>query len=62
MRINLILGFYPRKEVQYKTNKEIEYLLSEKVRNELFDLEVYFKVRHAAWLEVDHQIREDLED
>jgi len=53
---------YSRKECEFKTNKEVKYLISEKVRNGLLDVEVFSKLRVAAWVEVTHQLRDDLED
>lgn len=53
---------YSRKECESKTNKEVKYFISEKVRNGLLDVEVFSKVRVAAWMEVTHQLRDDLED
>ena len=57
-----VYHLYPRKECVYITNKEVKYLISEKVRNELLDVEVFSKVRVAAWVEVTHQLRDDLKD
>ena len=62
MTIKLILEFYPRKECSYIVNNEVKYLISEKIRNGLLDVEVFSKVRVAAWVEVTHQLREDLKD
>jgi len=58
----LVYHLYSRKECASITNKEIEYLISEKIRNGLLDVEVFSKVRVAAWVEVTHQLREDLKD
>jgi hypothetical protein len=57
-----VYHLYSRKECESKTNNEVKYLISEKVRNGLLDLEMYSKIRRAAWMEVTHQLRDDLED
>jgi hypothetical protein len=57
-----VYHLYSRKECEFKTNNEVKYLISEKVRNGLLDLEMYSKIRRAAWMEINHQLREDLED
>jgi hypothetical protein len=57
-----VYHLYSRKECESKTNNEVKYLISEKVRNGLLDLEMYSKIRRAAWMEVTHQLRDDLKD
>jgi hypothetical protein len=57
-----VYHLYSRKECESKTNNEVKYLISEKVRNGLLDLEMYSKIRRAAWMEVTHQLRDDLGD
>jgi len=57
-----VYHLYSRKECESKTRKEVEYLISEKVRNGLLDVEVFSKVRVAAWMEVNHQFIDDLKD
>jgi hypothetical protein len=57
-----VYHLYSRKECEYITNNEVKYLISEKVRNGLLDLEMYSKVRRAAWMEVTQQFRDDLQD
>jgi hypothetical protein len=58
----LVYHLYSKKEYESKTRKEVEYLISEKVRNGLLDLEMYSKIRRAAWMEVNHQFIDDLKD
>ena len=58
----LVYHLYSRKECESKTRKEVKYLISEKVRNGLLDVEVFSKVRVAAWMEVNHQFIDDLKD
>lgn len=58
----LVYHLYSKKEYEFKTRKEVEYLISEKVRNGLLDLEMYSKIRRAAWMEVNHQFIDDLEN
>jgi len=57
-----VYHLYSRKECESKTNNEVKYLISEKVRNGLLDLEMYSKIRRAAWMEVNHQFIDDLKD
>jgi hypothetical protein len=57
-----VYHLYSRKECEFKANNEVKYLISEKVRNGLLDVEVFSKVRVAAWMEVTHQFRDNLED
>ena len=57
-----VYHLYSRKECEFKTNNEVKYLISEKVRNGLLDVEVFSKVRVAAWMEVTHQFVDDLEE
>jgi len=57
-----VYHLYLRKECESKTRKEVKYLISEKVRNGLLDVEVFSKVRVAAWVEVNHQLKDDLEN
>ena len=57
-----VYHLYSRKECESKTRKEVEYLISEKVRNGLLDVEVFSKVRVAAWMQVNYQFIDDLEN
>jgi hypothetical protein len=57
-----VYHLYSRKEYESKTRKEVKYPISEKVRNGLLDVEVFSKVRVAAWVEVTHQLIDDLKD